>query len=290
MMREIRYALRLIGRNPGLSLVAVLSLALGIGANATIFSFADALLLQQPPVAQPQRLVEVYTRDNSPQAALNGLYPLSYPDWKDFSERTQTLSGLAIYNPGTEVNARVGGGVETWSGQLVSANYFAVLGIKPVIGRWFTPPEAAAAGQGALVVLSYAAWQAKFGGERSVVGRELRLNGIPYTVVWVAPRGFAGMFAGLECDFWAPVTMAARLGSPNVLGERGNRGQFAVGRLKPGVTMAAASAEMDSIQRALSRQYPNVDDPRWGAWRCRWGWCPPRPAASCVRARRCWRW
>ena len=265
-MREFRYALRLIRRNPGLSLVAVLSLALGIGANATIFSFANALLFRRPPVQQPERLVEVYTRDPSPGAALNGMYPLSYLDWKDLSEGTQTLSGLAIYNPGTEVNASLGAasGGAAWTGQLVSPNYFSVLGIEPRLGRAFLPGEAEVAGKGTEVVLSYATWQQQLGADRGAVGRTIRLNGIPFTVIGVAPRGFSGTLAGLECDYWVPVTMAERLGLAGALTNRGSRSLFAFGRLKPGVSVAAASAEINALQRGIAKQYPKIERADWG--------------------------
>jgi len=267
MLREFRYALRLLWKHPGLSLVAILSLTLGIGANTTIFSFANALLFRQPPVAQPQRMVEVWIHDPSPGAPLTGLYPLSYPDYLDFSARNHSLSGLAVYDPGSEVSAVIGQGGEatSWSGQLVSPNYFRVLGIQPARGRWFTPQEAAVKGTGTVVVLSYGAWQRRFGGARDVIGRQVTFNQVPFTVIGVAPRGFEGMFAGVACEFWAPVTMAARLGSDAILEQRGNHSLLAFGRLQPGVSVASASAEMALIQHSIARQHPHSDSPHWDA-------------------------
>ncbi|HVA65122.1 MAG TPA: ABC transporter permease, partial [Terriglobales bacterium] len=264
MLRELRYALRLLWKHPGLSLVAILSLTLGIGANTTIFSFANALLFRQPPVEQPQRLVEVWIHDSDPNAPLTGLYPLSYPDYLDFSARTHSLLGLAIYNPGSEVSVATGSGGEAspWMGQLVSANYFGVLGLQPALGRWFAPQEGAVKGAGSVVVLSYPTWQQRFGGSRDVIGRQITMNQVPYTIIGVAPRGFDGMFAGVACEFWAPVTMADRLGSPGMLDRRQNHGLFAVGRLQPGVSVASASAEMDLIQHGIGRQHPSEDSPR----------------------------
>jgi len=266
MLRELRYALRLLWKHPGLSLVAILSLTLGIGANTTIFSFANALLFRQPPVEQPQRLVEVWIHDSDPNAPLTGLYPLSYPDYLDFSARTHSLLGLAIYNPGSEVSVATGSGGEAspWMGQLVSANYFGVLGLQPALGRWFAPQEGAVKGAGSVVVLSYPTWQQRFGGSRDVIGRQITMNQVPYTIIGVAPRGFDGMFAGVACEFWAPVTMADRLGSPGMLDRRQNHGLFAVGRLQPGVSVASASAEMDLIQHGIGRQHPSEDSPRLG--------------------------
>lgn len=264
-MKDLRYALRLVGKHPWLSLVAVLSLTLGIGANTTIFSFANALLFRQPPVAQPQRLVEVWTHDPDPNAPFTGLYPLSYLDYRDFAAQNQSLSGLAVYYPGTQANVQVGaGGAEEWTGQLVSANYFGVLGLRPALGRWFVPSEGETAGSAAVVVLSYPTWQEQFGGRAAVLGRQIEMNGVSYTVIGVAPQGFSGMFAGIDVKFYAPVTMAARLGNPTMLVSRSSRGLFALGRLKPGVTPAAASGEMDAIQHRIDAANPRSDQARFG--------------------------
>ena len=262
-MRDLRYALRLILRTPGLSLIAIVSLALGIGANTTIFSFADALLFQKPPVAAPDQLAEVYVRDVAPDAPLGGYLPFSYPDYLDYVARQHSFRGIAVYSPATMVNAAVSPGAspQAWTGQLVTANYFSVLGIQPARGRWFTPAEAAVNGRGALVVLSYDGWQQFFGGSRGVVGRQITLNQIPYTVIGVAPRGFAGVFGGVRCDFWAPITMANRLGLPGMLTSRGSHGLFAFGRLRSGVSLASASADLTLVQTGLNRQYPNQEIP-----------------------------
>jgi len=266
MMRDLRYALRLIARRPGLSLVAVLSLALGIGANTTIFSFANALLLQKPDVAQPGQLVEVYTHDPSPSAALGGLYPLSYLDYLDYRDRNQSLSGLMLYNPVTEANVGIASGSApaALSGELVSANYFQLLGLRPAVGRWFLPSEGAVKGSSAVVVLSYANWQQRFAGDPGVVGRTISMNGQPFTVIGVAPRGFDGLFTGLNVDWWSPITMAESLGQAGLLDSRGNRSNFAVGRLKPGVTVAQAGADVNIIQQQLDKQYPDKELPSFG--------------------------
>jgi predicted permease len=258
-MRDLRYALRLILRNPGLSLIAILSLALGIGANTTIFSFADALLFQTPPVAQPNQLAEVYIHDTAPDAPLNGFLPYSYPDYLDYVARQHSFTGIAVYSPTNSANVALqpGAAPQPLDGQLVSANYFSLLGISPALGRWFTPQEGAVQGSGAVVVLSYTGWQQYFGGDPRVVGRQITMNQIPYTVIGVAPRGFAGVFGGVTCDFWAPISMAERLGNPGMLTSRGSHGLFAFGRLRPGVSLAAASADLTLIQTQLNREYPD---------------------------------
>ncbi|MGH9417373.1 MAG: ABC transporter permease [Terriglobales bacterium] len=264
-MAELKYAWRMLWRMPALSLVAILSLALGLGANTTIFSFADALMFRQPPVEQPQRLAELWLHDPQPDAALNGLYPLSYPGYLDFSARNRSFSGVAVYQPGAEANVAISGaGAAAWPGQLVSANYFSVLGIQPALGRWFAPDEGSTAGRSPVVVLSYNNWRARFGGSPSAVGRTVTMNGAPFTVIGVAPKGFAGLFAGLKVDYWAPLTMTAQLGSPGTLTDRGQHSLMAIGRLKPGVALAAASADVNAIERALAHTYPHNYDPRWG--------------------------
>ncbi|HET9783688.1 MAG TPA: ABC transporter permease, partial [Terriglobales bacterium] len=266
-MRDLRYALRLIARRPGLSLVAVLSLALGIGANTTIFSFANALLLQKPDVAHPEQLVEVYTHDPSPTAALQGLYPLSYLDYLDYRDRNHSLSGLMLYNPLSEANVGIASGTapSAWGGQLVSANYFDLLGLHPAVGRWFLPGEGAVKGAGSVVVLSYSNWQQRFAADPGVVGRTITMNGQPFTVIGVAPRGFDGLFTGLDVDWWAPITMAEKLGQPGLIDSRGNRSNFAVGRLHPGVSVTQASADLNIVQQQLDKQYPDKELPTFGA-------------------------
>lgn len=265
-MRNLRYAFRLLRKSPGLSLVAILSLALGIGANTTIFSLANTLLSHPPGVGEPDRVVEVWTHDPSPGAPTGGLWGFSYLDYLEYTARMHSLSGMALYNGFVQTRLQSGAGAApaAWTGQLVTANYFEVLGMHPVLGRWFAPAEGAVKGAGQVVVLSYAAWQRRFGGDRGVIGRQIGMNAEPFTVIGVAPRGFQGMITGVDTQFWAPLTMAERLGAPGMLEDRGNRGQLAIARLRPGVTMAAASAEMDLIQRGLDQRFPHWDSANWG--------------------------
>jgi len=255
---------RVLLKNPVLSLAAILSLTLGIGANTTVFSFADALLLRLPPVTAPRQLVEVYVHDTDPNAPLSGEFPFSYPDYLDYVAQNHSFSQLALYNPATEVNFSVGGNAAAMPGQLVTANYFSMLGVQPAMGRGFVPSEGAVAGSGAVVVLSYSAWQNRLGGMADPVGQVVNMNGIPFTVIGVAPRGFEGLMAGLQVDFWAPVTMGERLGSPGMLESRSSHSLFAVARLKPGVSVAAASAEMDVIQHRLDKANPQSDPAELG--------------------------
>ncbi|HXE31518.1 MAG TPA: ABC transporter permease [Terriglobales bacterium] len=257
------HPLRLLRKNPVLSLAAIVSLALGIGANTTVFSYANALFFSLPPVHEPHRLVEVWTIDPTPGASLNGHYPLSYPDYQDFVAQTKSLSGVVVYDPGVEVNMVRDGQSAAQTGQLVSANYFSLLGVEPM-GRGFLPSEGATKGQGAVMVLSHQVWTDRFGADPRVIGQTVELNGVPFTIVGVAPAGFTGMFGGIQVDFWAPLMMADRLGDAATVSSRSNRSLFAVGRLNPGVTVAQASTEMNLIQHRIDQAHPGEDPSEFG--------------------------
>lgn len=261
-LADVRFGLRLIGRRPGIAAAAILSLALGIGANVTIFAIAHAAVLRQPQVHDPSTLAEVYTFDHEADAPLHGYLPLSYPDYREIRDRNQVFSGLLLYSPIGEATWKPArGAAQPVVDQLVSRNYFSVLGVRPVLGRAFAPGETHAGGRLAVVV-SHHFWRRKLGARTDVVGQELTIDGLGYTVVGIAPPGFNGLFSGLNPDFWAPVTNAPRLtgvGGGGGIHSRGSRGYFAAGRLKPGVTLEAASADLKVIQKQLDAAYPGTD-------------------------------
>ena len=263
LLSDLRFGFRLMARRPVIAAAAILSLALGIGANVTIFTFARASLLRTPAVHNPSRLAEVYTADHEANAPLNGYIPLSYPDFRDFRDRNRVFTGLLAYSPlGDATWKPTRGPARPVTEQLVSGNYFQVLGVRPVLGRAFVPSETHAGGRFA-VVLAHHFWRQQMRGA-NVLGRQMTLNGQAFTIVGVAPPGFTGMFSGLNPDFWAPVANSGRLsGFGNTgsgqLAQRGNRSFFAVGRLKPGVTLAAASANLEVIAKQLDAAYPLHD-------------------------------
>jgi len=264
LLRDLRYALSQFRRRPLLYGGVIASLALGLGANATIFSYTDAVLLRMPPVSHPESLAEVYTHNTDPNAAFNGIYPMSYLDYKDIREQNHAFSDLAIYDPlatVTMTRGQAGQSLQrvTWALQLASGNYFNLLGVQPVLGRGFLPQEAATVGTSAVVVLSYSTWQKQFGGDRNVIGEKVLLNQVPYDVIGVAPKEFGGLMTGISVDAWAPVTMAERAGQAGWLG-RSSRAMFGIGRLKPGVTIAQATADLTLVQQNLDRTYPNEDN------------------------------
>ncbi|MGH9481720.1 MAG: ABC transporter permease [Terriglobales bacterium] len=260
----LRQAVRSLIKNPLLSLAAVLSLSLGIGANTTVFSFAYALFFQPPPVAHPERMVEVYIHDPQPGVALGGYLPFDYPDYVEYLPQIKTLSGLAIYNPADEVNFGYGGRFKGMVGELVSSNYFSVLGVKPQFGRGFVAAEGQSGGAGQVVVLSYKAWQERLGGVADPAGRTVEMNGLPFTVIGVAPRGFSGVLGGVPAEFWAPLINSARMGGGSIT-SRGGHNFFGFGRLMPGVSAEQAAAELDTIQRRLDIAHPKNDLKEFGA-------------------------
>lgn len=268
--QDFRYALRTLRRSPGFALVAVLTLALGVGANTTIFSVVNAVLLRPPAqVREPGRLVQVYTSDYSgPRYGAS-----SYADYLDFRDGATGLEGLAAFAP-SPINFSTGGSASRVWGEEVSANYFSVLGVAPVLGRIFVPDAGDARGAEPVAVLSYALWQRAFGADSGVVGREVRVNGYPFTVIGIAPRRFSGSIRGVQADIWVPYLTRGVL-SPGGGGDedranlmqRGDRGLFIIGRLAPGATFASVQASFDVIARRLHAAYPQYwsdvhDEPR----------------------------
>ena len=260
LVSDLRYAVRLLVKSPAFTLVAVVSLALGIGANTTIFSLLDALLLQPLPGREPARLATVYTSDFS-----GPLYATSsYPDYLDFRAQSRAFEGLAAFG---EVPAVLTDRGESRRvvGQFVSGNYFEVLGLGAAYGRALLPAEDDE-GAPPAVVLSDAYWRSHFSADPSVVGREIALNGRPATVVGVGPAGFSGMLRGLSPDLFVPLAMRPSLGGGSLEG-RGDRGLMLFGRLRQGASVADARAELAVVARRLHASYPDqwtnrLDQPR----------------------------
>ena len=255
LLADIRYALRGIRKSPGFALVVVLTLALGVGANTTIFTLVNGLLLRPPAgVANPDRLVSVYTSDYSgpPYSAS------SWPDYQDFRAQTTSLSGLASYAP-RPLSVSTGRDNFRAFGELVSGNYFRVLGVDPERGRLFTQGEGEQPGSAPVAVISYGMWRQRYGGAPDVVGRTLRISGRPFTIIGVAPRNFSSLLRGVGVDLWVPQTMIAAIDPGNdVLERRTSRGILLVGRLKPGVKLSQARSDLAVISRRLFQAHPDA--------------------------------
>jgi predicted permease len=252
LWQDLRYGARMLVKNPGFTLIAVVTLALGVGANSLIFSLVNALLLRPLPVEKPEQLAAVYTSDFS-STQYGGS---SYPDYVDFRDRNQVFSGTVAYMP-TAFSLNVDGTNERAFGEVVSGNYFSTLGVKLALGRGFLPEEDRTPGERAVVVIGHKLWQNRFGGDPAVVGRAIKLNGHPFTIVGVAPEKHSGLIRGIASDLWVPAMMIKQAApGGDYLVERGDRGFLVMGRLKPGVTFYQAQADFRRITEQLFKEWP----------------------------------
>jgi macrolide transport system ATP-binding/permease protein len=255
---DARYALRLLRKNPSFTLVAVLTLSLGIGANTAIFSVINAVLFRPLPVSAPNELVDLY---NTTPGEMFEYAPLSYPDYVDFRDGNKTLTGLLGFAPNF-LALEQNGESEMITAEAVSTNYFDVLGVKPFLGQTFDAKQDSAPGGYPVMVLSYSAWQGKFNADPAIVGKTVRLNGNLLTVIGVAPRNFFGLMRGLSPGLWLPASMDPTLHLGDPIQDRGSQWLFVTGRLKPGVSATLARAELKAIANRLALQYPKSNKDR----------------------------
>ncbi|MDQ2855870.1 MAG: ABC transporter permease, partial [Acidobacteriota bacterium] len=256
--KDIRYGFRSFLKRPGFTAIAVVTLALGIGANTAIFSLVNTVLLRPLPVQNPEQLVEVYgTFHNGADYTIQ-----SYLNYKDYRDRNQVLSGLIAYRFAPMSVSHEGRNERAW-GYLVSGNYFDVLGIKPFLGRYFLPEEDRTPGSNPVAVISYACWQNRFASNSSIVGHDLSLNGHVFTVIGVAPQGFKGTEVAYAPELFVPMMMAHEIEpDSNWLENRDSDNLFAVGRLKPGVTTTQAESALQSITLQLAQEHPHENEGR----------------------------
>jgi predicted permease len=254
LIQDLRFGLRTLRQTPGFTAVAILSLALGIGANTTIFSYVNALLLRPPSVvAAPAKLRALWNR------LPDGQYlQFSYPDYVYYRDHSQVFSGLVAYSSDPErVSWKVGGETELIMGQLVSGDFFSVLGVKPILGRAFLPEEDQVPLRNPVVVLNHKFWQQRLGSDFRVIGRTLIFNGNSFSVVGVAPPHFDGIEALSAPDFWTPMMMQRQI-SPgmDLLTNRTGYWLFVTGRLKPGITPEQARADLSVLAKQLAQAFP----------------------------------
>lgn len=257
LLRDLRLAARQLLRRPSLSGLAVLSLALGIGVNSAMFSIVNAVLLRDLPAARPGELVEVYTSDSGGFRYATS----SYPDYRDFRRASTSFAELAAWQ-GAILTFDAGERPALLFGEEVSANYFDLLEVRPALGRWFLPEEEASYGTHPVVVLSHTFWQQHFAGSRDVLGRSIRLNGTPFTVVGVAAPTLRGSFPAFRTELWLPLVMHDAISEDADLEERGSRSLFLKGRLAPGVTAREAQAELATLAARLAAAHPDTNEDR----------------------------
>jgi macrolide transport system ATP-binding/permease protein len=255
MIQDLRFGLRMLIKRPAFTIIAVLSLALGTGANTAIFSFINALLLRPLPIERPGELVSLNTAE-----AKQAFPAFSYPNYKDFRDRNEVFSGLIGYRFTPLSMSHDGINERVW-GFEVSGNYFDVLGVDTILGRTISLDDDRAAGASPVAVMSYKCWQQRFGGDQNVIGRDVIVNGRSFTIVGVAPRAFFGTEVVSQPDLWFPMSMEAQLeiGS-NWLDDREAKNVFLQGRLKPGVSVTQAQTALNLIAMDLEREYPNINE------------------------------
>ncbi len=270
LAQDLRYALRTFLRSPVFVLVAVFSLALGIGANTAIFTLVNQVLLQYLPVRDPEQLVLLKSRGRH-YGSNNGRDKLSYPMYTDFRDHNEVFQGMFCLD-GSEFNMSFEGKTERVTGELVSGNYFPVLGVTAALGRVFTAQDDLMQGANPYAVLSYGFWQSRFAGNRNVIGKKLILNGYPFTVVGVSQKGFNSTDPLRAPQVRIPVTMKAQAdrGGFYTLNERRGRWVNVYGRLKPGVTLSQAKAalapqfqqilRMEVMQKEFAKAAPETKE------------------------------
>ena len=250
-LEDTRYALRVLLKSPGFTVAAVLTLALGIGANTAVFSIVNALILRPLPVERPSELVFLENARYGPSQ--------SFPNYKDLRDRNQVFAGLVGYRM-APMELETDRGAERIWGYLATGNYFDLLGVKPALGRFFNQRDDVHAGASPYAVLSYGAWHARFGGDPAIVGKVIRINRLPYTVFGVAPPDFHGTELFYWPEVWVPMMMEPRIESRSWLDERSTWNTFVLGRLKPNVSPAQAEANLNSIAVEMTRQFPNENE------------------------------
>src|SRR5688572_3657711 len=255
MGKDIRYAIRSLLKRPGFVAVAVITLALGIGANTAIFSLVNTVLLRSLPVERPGEIVSVAMRGKD-----DSMSAFSYPNYRDFRDRNDVLAGLSVYRFVPLSLSRGGNNERIW-GFEVSGNYFDVLGVKAIKGRTFLPEEDKTPLSHPVAVLSYSAWQTRFGGDPDLVGKDVLLNNHQFKVIGIAPEGFKGTEMVYTPEIWLPAAMMEWV-EPGAtwLENRNTRNFFANGRLKPGVNARQAEASLNLLALQLAKEYPDTNE------------------------------
>jgi putative ABC transport system permease protein len=259
IFQDVRYALRQLGKNPGFTAVALITLALGVGANTAVFSVIDAVMLRPLPYLQPERLIEAEsTRSQIPETE-----SLSYPDFFDWRAQNHTLSTLVSYHDvsfsltGLERPIRV-------DGQAVSWELLPALGINPELGRGFSPEDEKAGAK--VVLISHGLWTSEFSADRSIVGRSIKLSGDLFTIIGVMPASFRFPVSAPQDQIWTTLSVDAAPAGDPVTANRGMHFLNAMGRMKPGVTAAQVSKDLQAIAANLAREYPDTNTRRNSAY------------------------
>ena len=255
LIKDIRYAVRGLMKRPGFVAIAVITLALGIGANTAIFSLVNTVVLRSLPVDRPSEIVSVAVRGKE-----DSMSAFSYPNYKDFRDRNDVLSGLLVYRFVPLSLSRGGNNERIW-GYEVSGNYFDVLNVKAIHGRTFLPEEDQTKNSHPVIVVGYDCWQRRFGGDPSLVGRDVLINNHQFRVIGIAPEGFKGTEFVYSPEIWLPASMM-EWAEPGAtwIDNRNSKNFFAIGRLKSGVNARQAEASLNLLSQQLAKEYPDSNE------------------------------
>ena len=256
LLSDLRYSVRSLLKNPGLTVAAILSLGLGIGANTTIFTWVQSVLFRPIPMAADPGSIRIAAMENRDGQSRSW----SYPNYTDFRDRA-TLVDVVAQDDQT-FSFAVDDTAERTFGGVVSGNFFQVMGLRAAAGRLFTPQDDVTPSGHPVVVISYAYWQRRFNGDPAVVGKHVTINNTPMTIVGVAPEGFIGSFLGVASSAWVPMSMQKEIMGGDRLPQRGNGWMQSLVRLKPGVSQEQAQAEASSIMAQLEREHPQFNEGR----------------------------
>src|SRR5215475_5433609 len=252
--QDLRFGARMLLKSPNYTLIAVVTLALGIGANTAVFTLIEGAFLRPFPIVEPERVVALSLKTKS-----GGLNAFSYPYYKDFRDRNDVLSGV-IAHYFAQFNLSHNGDHQHVHGYVVTGNYFDVLGVKPVIGRAFTPEEDRTKLTHPVIVISYGCWQRRFGGDPGIVGQEVILNNHKFKIVGVAPKGFQGMMLAYDPEIFMSVMMQPWATPGNDwIDKRDESSLLAFGRLKPGVSFEQAQASLSLMVEHLAKERPDTE-------------------------------
>lgn len=263
--QDLHYGMRTLRRSPGFSFVAVVTIALGIGASTAVFTVINTFFLNSVPIPNPSTLVAVYAVPQNADPHANNPQPISFPDLEDYQEKNKAFINLAGYSSPLPISFSEGKNADRLFAELVTGNYFAALGIVPALGRFPSAQEDRVAGGDPIMVIGYGMWQRRFGADPSVIGRVVYMNERPFTIIGVAPPAFKGINAIFGPDLWIPSMMAADIlpaPSHDALRQRSKPLFTGIGRLRPGISMLQAEADLKTIAASLKSEYPDSDADR----------------------------
>ncbi|MGC0773346.1 MAG: ABC transporter permease [Candidatus Acidiferrum sp.] len=258
LWKDVLYAFRTLAKNPGFAVIGILTLALGMAVNTTLFSVINGFLLRPLPVPHPEQMTVLALQ----QSAMPGTHRFSYPDYEDLRDQTDSFSDLIAYRVALASIAINHSGEHSIISR-VSSNYFSALGIRPAYGRLILPTEGRTPGADPIMVLGYSYWRRRFGGDPNVAGTKVEVNGLPFTVVGVAPPDFHGTYSVLDMDAYIPFSAEPKedpdAAIQKIWTSRGSRTLTLLGRLKPGVTLKQAQASLNVVAQRIAQQHPDTE-------------------------------